>query len=146
MSIVVRHSRGLGTAIVVLALSAGAVLASSTIVPAGSVSPANPTATEEPTESPEATEAPEAPETKAPDGTAKPTAAPDGTASPDTHGALVAAAAHRDVPAGFRNRGQFVSCVAHSDLTLATIDWSKLTPAYCGVTDHGQSGSHRPSR
>jgi hypothetical protein len=131
----IRHSRGAGTALVVLALSAGAVFASSAIVPVSSVNPATATATEEPTEAPEATRGPEATET--PEATEKaetPDATP--TATPDTHGALVSAAAHKDVPAGFRNRGEFVSCVAHSDLTLKTVDWSKFTPAFCGVDDH----------
>ena len=37
-------------------------------------------------------------------------------------------------PAGFPNHGSFVSCVAHLDATLATIDWTTVTPASCGIT------------
>jgi hypothetical protein len=35
-------------------------------------------------------------------------------------------------PAGFANHGAFVSCVAHLDVTVATIDWTTVTPAFCG--------------
>ena len=49
----------------------------------------------------------------------------------DTHGALVSAAAQMPTPAGFRNHGAFVSCVAHMDATLATIDWTTVTPEAC---------------
>ena len=37
-------------------------------------------------------------------------------------------------PAGFRNHGAFVSCVAHlKDATLATIDWTFVTPEACAA-------------
>ena len=37
-------------------------------------------------------------------------------------------------PAGFRNHGAFVSCVAHlKDATLATIDWTTVTPEACAA-------------
>ncbi|HEY4226941.1 MAG TPA: hypothetical protein VGM49_01280, partial [Candidatus Limnocylindrales bacterium] len=71
----------------------------------------------------------EAPET--PDGADK-QAETDGAG--DNHGALVSAAAHMVTPAGFKNHGAFVSCVAHlKDATLATIDWTTVTPEACAA-------------
>jgi len=49
-------------------------------------------------------------------------------------GALVSTAAGMETPAGFANHGAFVSCVAHmKDMTLATIDWTKITPESCAA-------------
>ena len=136
MSNVTRRLRGPGIALVVLALSAGVAFAGSTGLPANTagVTPANADkpATEEPTEATETqepTETPEAPEVQAP----TTQDAPDTTAS-DAHGALVSAAAQMVTPAGFANHGAFVSCVAHmKDMTVATIDWTKVTPESCGA-------------
>jgi hypothetical protein len=148
----IRRFRGLGVAIVVLALSAGVVFAAAPpFVPVSSN--ANPAAhpgsdkedpTEEPTEDPtdEPTEEPteEAPTLVAP--VAAPTDAADSTGAPeDTHGALVSAAAHMDLPDGFPNRGSFVSCVAHmKDVTVATIIWTDVTPEACGVVEKTPPG------
>jgi hypothetical protein len=41
------------------------------------------------------------------------------------------------VQQGFANHGAFVSCVAHLDATLATIDWKTVTPASCGQVPQG---------
>ncbi len=151
MTDLIRRFRGLGVALVVLALSAGAVFASAP--PFAPSSHANPAAqppshleedqpTEEPTEAPETEEPTEALET--PD-TTEPTDAPeaDATGAPQgTHGALVSAAARMDTPAGFANHGAFVSCVAHmKDATLATIgDWSSVTPNTCAAAKASARG------
>lgn len=67
-------------------------------------------------------------------GAPKASEAPDESGAPTGHGALVSAAAHMTTPAGFRNHGAFVSCVAHmTDVTVDTIDWSKVTPASCSA-------------
>src|SRR4029079_7580123 len=59
--------------------------------------------------------------------------------SADTHGALVSAAAQMPTPDGFRNHGAFVSCVAHmKDATLATIDWTTVTPEACAAAKPGK--------
>ncbi len=154
MSELIRRFRGLGVALVVLALSAGAVFAAAPpFVPASSHASAvavehaqanQDEATEEPSE--DATEAPEteAPET-APE-TEAPTAEADATGAPeDTHGALVSAAAQMDTPDGFANHGAFVSCVAHmKDVTLSTVNWDEVTPDACATvkgTPPGQAKS-----
>ena len=42
-------------------------------------------------------------------------------------------------PEGFRNHGAFVSCVAHmKDATLATIDWTTVTPEACAAAKPGK--------
>ncbi len=140
MSDLTRRLRGPGIALVVLALSAGVALAGSTGLPThtAGVTPANADKpdTEEPTEATETqepTETPEAPEVQVPANAPTTQDAPDTTAS-DAHGALVSAAAQMVTPAGFANHGAFVSCVAHmKDMTLATIDWTKVTPESCGA-------------
>ena len=115
--------------------------------PTASRTPETPTdgADEDESEAPE-TEAPEteAPETEAPD-TEDPSEAADTrprrtpTAAEDTHGALVSAAAQMPTPDGFRNHGAFVSCVAHmKDATLATIDWTTVTPEACAAAKPGK--------
>ncbi len=154
MTDLIRRFRGLGVALVVLALSAGAVFASAPpFVPASSH--ANPNAqppshldanqqTEEPTEASETEEPTEAPETEAPETEAPTAAAPqaDATSVPeDTHGALVSAAAQMDTPLGFANHGAFVSCVAHmKDATLTGFDWSTVTPESCAASAPSANG------
>ncbi|HVL53110.1 MAG TPA: hypothetical protein VM344_02505, partial [Vitreimonas sp.] len=55
---------------------------------------------------------------------------------PDGHGALVSAAARLETPAGFRNHGEFVSCVARVEATeVAVADLSTLTPDDCDAVD-----------
>ncbi len=151
----IRRFRGLGVALVVLALSAGAVFAAAPqLVPTGSASPLatdQPTQgadedqteapeTEEPSEAPETQEPTDAPETEAPTNAL----APDATGAPqDTHGALVSAAAQMTTPVGFANHGAFVSCVAHmKDMTLATIDWTTVTPESCAAAKAAGKANH----
>jgi hypothetical protein len=153
----IRRFRGLAIAIVVLAMSAGIVFATGPLAqPSGGTTPSaeDPSTgtdedaseapeTEEPSEAP-ATEAPatEAPETEEPSedaDTDKDADADADAAEGDTHGALVSAAAKMETPEGFRNHGAFVSCVAHmKDATLATIDWTTVTPEACAATKPGK--------
>jgi len=118
-----RPLRAVGIALIVVVASAGIVLAAS----GGAHGPANahahgPTASEQADES----------------------ESPDESGAPgDAHGALVAAAARMPTPNGFRNHGAFVSCVAHlKGATLATIQWSTITPASCAAT--APEGSEAP--
>jgi hypothetical protein len=141
-----RRFRGLGVALVVLAMSAGVVFAAAPLTtPASSNAPtaeAPSGGDEDASEAPES-EAPEseAPESEAPESTAPETPdtqdkqETDTAGAADSHGALVSAAAQMVTPAGFRNHGAFVSCVAHmKDVTLATIDWTTVTPEACAAT------------
>jgi hypothetical protein len=155
LTYLIRRFRGLGVSLVVLALSAGAVFAGAPqLVLTGShVNPAvdavqggDEDASEEPSGSPnteDASEAPdedasEAPETG--DAAESPDAAETG-APADTHGALVSAAAQMDTPDGFANHGAFVSCVAHmKDASLATIDWTTVTPDSCAANAASANG------
>jgi hypothetical protein len=142
----VRRFRGLGVALAVLALSAGAVFAST---PGTQLTPraidaaenqssnADPSESEsaEPTESPEPTETTEPSESPEPSGSPEaPGGAPGASPNADTHGALVSTAAQMPTPSGFPNHGAFVSCVAHLDASLTGFDWTTVTPASCGIT------------
>ena len=144
MTDLLRRFRGLGIALVVLAMSAGVVLAAAPLAqPSTSHGPnaEDPSAGDE-----DASDAPasEAPESEAPDREAPESEAPETPDAADkqdaetddggAHGALVSAAARMTTPAGFRNHGAFVSCVAHlKDATLATIDWTFVTPEACAA-------------
>ncbi len=166
MNPIARHFRGLGIALAVLAISAGAAFAAApSLRPAGHTSnvPAvDATGTPEASETPEATETPEASETPEPTDTPEasetpeptdtpeasetpePTDSPDasGSPKPDSHGALVSAAAQMATPSGFPNHGAFVSCVAHLDVSAVGFDWTTVTPASCGITTQsGQAGA-----
>jgi hypothetical protein len=108
-----RPFRALAIAVIVLVVSTSIVLAASGQHGAANSHGHGPSASEQPegSESPDESGAPE-----------------------DAHGALVSAAARMTTPAGFRNHGAFVSCVAHLDgVTLATVNWSTITPASCGA-------------
>jgi hypothetical protein len=149
LSDLIRRFRGLGVAVVVLAMSAGVVFAAAPHgQPASDRVPNAETPTSETDE--DESEAPEteAPETEAPDAedsseTAD-TAETDST-SEDNHGALVSAAAQMPTPDGFSNHGAFVSCVAHmKDATLATIDWTTVTPEACAAAKPGNG--HDPEK
>jgi hypothetical protein len=155
----IRRFRGVGVAIVVLAMSAGVVFAAAPHgAPAANTAPntETPSAGDDESEPPES----EAPESEAPDEEASEIPAthdasedadePDGqepAAETDdandeggAHGALVSAAARMVTPAGFRNHGAFVSCVAHlKNATLATIDWTTVTPEACGAASGNKS-------
>ncbi len=160
MTDLIRRFRGLAIAIVVLAMSATIALATGPLSqPAGGHAPnaEEPTngADEDESEAPE-TEEPsedadedvdqdeetEAPETEEPSEDADVDAE---SADGDTHGALVSAAAKMETPEGFRNHGAFVSCVAHlKDATLATIDWTTVTPEACAAAKPGKG--HDPEK
>jgi hypothetical protein len=77
-------------------------------------------------------------ETDATDGTDTDTEDTDAEDVSDSHGAIVSEAAHMDTPAGFRNHGAFVSCVAQmpdAAAGAAPLDLAALTPADCGATE-----------
>ena len=139
----IRRFRGIGVALVVLALSAGAVFAAAPRVsPAGDTDQGieqpdgGPTATDDYTEVDKDAEDGEtdadtdadAVETEDADGAAADTEDADGAAA-DTHGALVSEAAQASLDPRFDNRGEWVSCVAKLDktVTLATVDWLQVT-------------------
>jgi hypothetical protein len=124
--------RATGVALAALALSVGVAFAANPHGSPPGQSGAHGHQGPASSEGADASEAPEAPEaTDAPD--------ENGTSS-DAHGALVSAAAQMTTPAGFRNHGAFVSCVAHmKDATLATIDWSTVTPSSCAAAAPGNS-------
>jgi hypothetical protein len=135
MSDLTRRFRSLGVAFVVLALSAGAVFATSVGLPAGAPSFQNTADEASPSD-----EASEAPESEAPESEAPESEAPDGgvqtqdAAPSDNHGALVSEAAQMDTPDGFANHGAFVSCVAHMKGVSATgFDWTTVTPDSCSA-------------
>ena len=131
-------TRGLAVAVVSLFIVAGAALGANALVnpsPRGPVVLTGAESATEPTETPEPTE------------TSEPADAgqqADGGQKGD-HGALVSTAAQMTTPDGFKNHGAFVSCVAHLNATLATIDWSTVTPASCGQASEGGSApNHAP--
>src|SRR5829696_7502975 len=119
MTELIRRFRGLGVALVVLALSAGAVFAS-----APRFSPASNTeqGIEQPSGSPAASDDVNS-KADEDDGLEA-----DSDAS-DTHGALVSEAAQASLDPRFDNRGEWVSCVAKLDntTTVGTVDWVQVT-------------------
>jgi hypothetical protein len=157
MSSFLRRFRGLGIALAVLAISAGAVFAAApSMTPVashasdqaqGQIDSSEPADSADPSESPEPSESAEPAHAAAPAGS--PEAA--GGANPDTHGALVSQAAQMPTPSGFPNHGAFVSCVAHMNASATGFDWTTVTPASCGITPaspaqtqsgHGQGAVH----
>ncbi len=141
MTDLTRRFRGLGIAFVVLALSAGAVFATSPALPSQANDHAktavDQTGADDGSEAPES-EAPEseAPESEAPESEAPEVDAPASDAAPsDNHGTLVSTAAQMGTPDGFPNHGAFVSCVAHmKDVAATGFDWTTVTPELCGIT------------
>ena len=146
----IRRSRGLAIALVVLALSAGAVFAGS-----GGGRPENLPATPSADEHQGAQgdedqgdeqdgQETEAPETETPD-----TETPDAQDAGDTadnHGALVSVAAGMDTPEGFDNHGDFVSCVAHmKDVSAVGFDWTTVTKEFCDPTTTTTDGTASPT-
>ena len=126
MTDLVRRFRGLAVALVVLAVSAGAVFAATPRLPSNAAAPAG-------AHAPAALPA-QADENADEDAQAdEDTDTEDGSATEGTHGALVSEAAQMDTPAGFENHGAFVSCVARMDqsATSATVNLSTLSPADC---------------
>jgi hypothetical protein len=182
MQSMLRQFRGLAIALAVLAISAGAVFAAAPsmtltsshskdqattargLTAEGSGS-AEPSESADPSDSASPSPSADPSQSADPSPSADPSASPDPSASsepsdspkPDSHGALVSLAAHMPTPAGFPNHGAFMKCVAHLDATLAAIDWTTITPQFCGIapasSDHpgkgqggqggqGQSGQH----
>ena len=145
MTDLLRRFRGVGVAIIVLAMSAGVAFATSPhMQPTSSSSPIAGTPTdgadEDGDEDDQGAEAPEAPEAADEDADEDAGDTEDAP-NPDSHGALVSAAARMETPAGFRNHGAFVSCVAHlKNATAATIDWTNVTPEACAAAKPGKSG------
>ena len=144
MNDLIRRFRGMGVALVVLAMSAGVVFAGAPhFAPVASNEPL----VEAPSVEAGESEAPEseAPESEEPSETASDEPSDDASdqakadvvesASGDTHGALVSTAAHMPTPDGFPNHGAFVSCVAHMDKGVAVegFDWTTVTPESCGI-------------
>lgn len=150
----IRRFRGTAIALVVLAVSAGAVFAAAPgTTPVSATHPVSEQPTtgsdEDATETPKAAETPDATDTPDATETADATETPDAPdaadAAPtaDTHGDLVSTAAQMPTPALFRNHGAFVSCVAKMDkgIVVSTFDWTTVTPASCGQTaDGGATG------
>lgn len=137
----IRRLRGLGIALAVLALSAGAVFANSPIAKTQTL----PSTAQVPAQASEDQETPDVDETEAPE-----TEAPDAeeTAGADAqgvHGGFVSTAAQSDTPAAFANHGAFVSCVARmDDAALATATLADLTPDACPASgadnEHATAG------
>lgn len=136
MTDLIRRFRGLGVALIVLALSAGAVFAA-----APRFSPVSDTdqGVEQPDGGAEATDdanssvdedgdEDEAGDEKDADANELEAEAAEGAAA-DTHGAVVSEAAQASLDPRFDNRGEWVSCVAKLDktVTLATVDWLQVT-------------------
>lgn len=139
MTDLIRRFRGLGVALVVLALSAGAVFAAA---PQFSPASHHEQGVEQPdadaaatddgdTEVDEDTDGDETGDEADTDVAETEDAdAEDGTSdSADTHGALVSEAAQASLDPRFDNRGEWVSCVAKLDKTVtsATVDWAQVT-------------------
>jgi hypothetical protein len=141
-----RHLRGVLIALVVLGLSATAVLAARPLILAANSRPDAAEASDqgdqgdqadnqaETPDSDEATETPEPAETPDP-AKADSGITPTGTFS--NHGAMVSTAAQMPTPAGFDNHGAFVSCVAHMGATnpdgtaVTAASLAALTPQAC---------------
>ena len=152
MSFILRRFRGLGVALAVLAISAGAVFAAAPSLSLSShasdqakthtTANADPTESAEASKSPEPSDSAEPSESPEPSDSAQPSQSPAAlgspaaseSPSPDTHGALVSTAAQMPTPSGFPNHGAFVSCVAHLSASLTGFDWTTVTPQSCGIT------------
>lgn len=148
MSFLLSRFRGLGIALAVLAISAGAVFAAAPpMTPVSHDGITSQSQADDPSESP--SESPEASESESPSASpsespaispdASPAASPSESASPDNHGALVSTAAQMPTPSGFPNHGAWVSCVAHMNVSVNTVDWTTVTPDFCGITPTGSS-------
>ena len=137
MTDLIRRFRGLGVALVVLALSAGAGFAAAPgFAPASDTTeaveqPDGPAATDDGNSQLDEDEGGDGDEADA-DADADTDEADakeaDG-ATADTHGALVSEAAQATLDPRFDNHGEWVSCVAKLDktVTTATVDWAKVT-------------------
>ena len=146
---ILRRFRGLAIALVVLAMSAGVVLAAAPLTqPSASHGPnaEDPSAGDEdgdeqdrrrPRARRRRARRPSPRRHETPDAADKQDA---GTGDGERTERSSSAAAHMPTPAGFPNHGAFVSCVAHlKDATLATIDWTFVTPEACAAGE-GEQG------
>jgi hypothetical protein len=141
MAQVIRRSRGLLIALVVLGLSAGFALAArpmpeaaadglaTAAAAAGKTVPVGNPGVEDPTQGTE-TEDPEAEDPETED--------PEATVEDGAHGDLVAEAAQMETPDGFANHGEFVSCVARmnhghepAEEPSEPVDLADVTPELC---------------
>ena len=146
MTDLIRRFRGLGIALVVLALSAGAVFATAPrFAPAADTDQGieqpdgDPAATDDADSADEDGDEDEAGDEADTDTDADTDADADAGeaeageaeagAAAGTHGALVSEAAQASLDPRFDNRGEWVSCVAKLDktVTAATVDWASVT-------------------
>ena len=114
MTVLTRRFRSMLIALVVLGLSAGAVLAARPAsLPTTSDQANQAEASPEPSESPEPSDSAEPSESAEPSDAASPAAA-NTTAGvhPDNHGLLVSQAAQSPTPSGFDNHGAYVRTIA----------------------------------
>ena len=136
MTDLLRRFRGLGVALVVLAISAGAAFAAAPrFTPASDPTVETTETTTETTET--TTETTETTTVDEGDGTTTTTTeTSDGADVPGAHGELVSTAAQMPTPDGFPNHGAFVSCVAKmgKDVLASTVVWADVTPESCGIT------------
>ena len=172
MTHLLRHARGAAVALVVLAVSAGIAFAggmpdaatfglSTAGAASGQVVPANEAdqqpAVDAPDEATDPTEGADPEEMADPEKVAELVETPDENTEDapdpsDPHGDLVAQAAAMETPDGFRNHGEFVSCVArmnqgHDDGTATDpIDPATLTPADCTRPGKGNDPEFRASK
>jgi hypothetical protein len=125
VTVLTRRFRSMLIALVVLGLSAGAVLARPASVPTGADQANQAEASPEPSESPEPSDAAEALNAAEPTDTPEPSESADpseaaNTAAantgagvhPDNHGLLVSQAAQGPTPTGFANHGAYVRTIA----------------------------------
>jgi len=142
MSVFVRRSRGLFIALVALAISAGLAFAARSLPDASHHGMA--TASEASGKTvPVGHDHVAAGQGDEPAAAGEPAVegpAGNPVATGTNHGALVSEAAHMTTPDGFRNHGEFVSCVAHmphdktsagSETASTPIDLTTLTPEDC---------------
>jgi hypothetical protein len=145
-----RHLRGVLIALVVLGLSATAVLAARPLLLAADSRPDATQATDQGDQGDQANEvdnevetpdSPEATETDQADtqDAAKTDTGATATGTFSNHGAMVSTAAQMVTPAGFANHGAFVSCVAHMGTTnpdgtpVDAASLAALTPQACAA-------------
>jgi predicted lipid-binding transport protein (Tim44 family) len=120
VTVLTRRFRSMLIALVVLGLSAGAVLAARPAsVPTSSDQANQAEASPEPSESPEPSDAAQPSESPEPSDSAEPSAAANAAAAdtsagvhPDNHGLLVSQAAQSPTPSGFDNHGAYVRTIA----------------------------------
>jgi hypothetical protein len=137
MRALIQRFRGAGVALVVLALSAGVVMAGAPgLAPVSSpgVLLEAPEGSTEPTVTPDASDEAEDEDADDEEGAKLPDddSASQAGAPASSHGTVVSGAARASTPPGFANHGAYVSCVAKlSKDPAASLDWAVLTPEDC---------------